>query len=111
MLGYFYAEPQPTVELLANAKQKVTPEQLPEFLDAAIAAFDALPADRWTEANILAEARVLCEQKGYKLGQILWPVRAALTGREYSPGAVEVAAELGKDAAMRRLRAARAIAA
>ncbi len=43
------------------------------------------------------------EPKNLKLGQLLWPLRALLTGREYSPGAVEVAEVLGKEETMRRL--------
>ena len=38
----------------------------------------------------------LIESKGYKLSQVLWPLRAALTGKPYSPGAFEVAEGLGK---------------
>jgi len=41
---------------------------------------------------------------GFKKGQILWPMRAALTGREYSPGAYEVAAMLGKEKTITRLK-------
>jgi glutamyl-tRNA synthetase len=46
------------------------------------------------------------KERNLKLGQLLWPLRAALTGRQYSPGAVEVAAVLGKETTVRRLKAA-----
>ncbi len=105
MLSYFYSDPQPTVELMANAKQKVTPEQLPEILDALLEML--AQDDVWSNDQMLAAAKAMIEKKGWKLGQLLWPLRAALTGREYSPGATEVAIALGKETTLRRLKAAR----
>ena len=46
----------------------------------------------------------LAEEKELKKGQILWPLRAILTGQEYSPGAFEVAAILGKEETLKRLQ-------
>lgn len=42
-------------------------------------------------------------------GDVLWPMRVALTGREHSPGPFEVAEVLGKEETIRRLTAARDI--
>lgn len=39
-------------------------------------------------------------------GDTLWPMRVALTGREHSPGPFEVAAILGKEETLRRLKVA-----
>lgn len=39
-------------------------------------------------------------------GEVLWPLRVALTGREHSPGPFEVAAILGKPETIRRVAAA-----
>lgn len=48
---------------------------------------------------------------GAKLGRgdVLWPMRVALTGRENSPGPFDVAAVIGKEETIRRLTAARDI--
>lgn len=40
---------------------------------------------------------------GYKNGQILWPLRVALTGLPFSPGAFEMADILGKEETLHRL--------
>ncbi len=42
-------------------------------------------------------------------GDVLWPMRVALTGREHSPGPFDVAAVIGKDETIRRLTTARDI--
>lgn len=46
---------------------------------------------------------------GLGRGDVLWPMRVALTGREHSPGPFEVAEVLGKEETIRRLTAARDI--
>lgn len=40
---------------------------------------------------------------GKKNGQVLWPLRVALSGEEFSPGAFELAAILGRDETIRRI--------
>jgi len=41
-----------------------------------------------------------------KNGDVLWPMRVALSGRDKSPGPFEIAAILGKDAALKRIKRA-----
>ncbi len=106
MLGFFYDAPKQDLELLANPKQKVTPQDLPRYLGILESILDLIPEDHWTDQRILADVKATVEKDGLKLGQLLWPLRAALTGRAYSPGAVEVAGVLGKKETMERVRAA-----
>jgi glutamyl-tRNA synthetase len=108
MLGYFYAEPSIAQELLVNTKQKVTADFLPSILTALIAALEGIPAEQWSEESLKTAITELTEAHGWKLGQILWPLRAAVTGRAYSPGAFEVAAAVGRGATLRRLSLAQA---
>lgn len=42
-------------------------------------------------------------EAGKKNGQILWPLRVALTGKEFSPGAFEMIEILGLDKAIGRI--------
>jgi glutamyl-tRNA synthetase len=60
----------------------------------------------WRE-DVLEEAvRRFAEGEGVKLGKIAQPLRAALTGSATSPGVFEVAAVLGREESLARLRAA-----
>ena len=39
-----------------------------------------------------------------KNGQVLWPLRVALSGEQFSPGAFEIAYILGKDETLARVK-------
>ncbi|MBI3619485.1 glutamate--tRNA ligase [Candidatus Peregrinibacteria bacterium] len=107
MLSFFYEEPRVTLELLANEKQKVTRELLPKIFETLETICKSISEKEWTNDILLARAREATEKEGLKLGQLLWPLRASLTGLPYSPGATEVAALLGKKETMERLRNAK----
>jgi glutamyl-tRNA synthetase len=51
------------------------------------------------------QARAFCEEHDIKFGQLVHPIRAALTGTTKGPGLFDVVFLLGKDTAVRRLRA------
>lgn len=104
MLAYFYRPPPVTAELLMNGKQGVTSDNLAQLLRIAADVFRGVEVSSWTEENLLQAFRAATTEHAVKLGQLLWPVRAALTGRAYSPGALEVASVLGKEEVMRRLQ-------
>jgi glutamyl-tRNA synthetase len=59
-----------------------------------------------TPALIEQECRAFAERIGVKFGALVHPVRAALTGTDKGPGLFDVVYLLGKDACVRRLRAA-----
>src|SRR5699024_4967999 len=47
------------------------------------------------------------KENGYKNGQILWPIRTALSGKQMTPaGATEILEVLGKEESLLRLQAA-----
>lgn len=104
MLGYFYEDPKVDPDLLANEKQKVTKEMVPEVISLLIETLEAVDEKSWTEEKLKDVLFALADKKDYKKGQILWPLRAALTGLPYSPGAFEVASVLGKEATITRLK-------
>lgn len=103
MLRFFYEEPTPTVDILANEKQKVKKEDLPAILELDEKILNAIPDAEWKAERLLAEVKIEVGKGTWKLGQLLWPLRAALTGLPFSPGAVEVAEVLGKAKTMERL--------
>ncbi len=110
MLGFFYEQPTATKALICNPKQKVTEELLPKILQVLTALLSGIDDGDWNAETILARTKETMEKEGLKLGQLLWPLRAALTGREFSPGAVEVAEILGKEETLKRLKLATAAA-
>ena len=61
----------------------------------------------WTNDNLFAVLKHVAEEKGLKNGQIMYPVRIALSGKETTPGgATELAVILGKTETLKRLHQA-----
>lgn len=102
MLSYYYEEPTVTMELLAEKKQKLTPEMVPEMIRLLIETLE--PVEDFSDENLKNILFAVCDEKDLKKGQLLWPLRAALTGLPFSPGAFEVAAALGKEKTLERLK-------
>ena len=74
------------------------------MLEAAIPVLEALPA--WTLEGVHDALIGLAETLGVKNATLLWPVRIALAGKLVTPGgAVEICHILGREEALRRLRA------
>lgn len=105
MLSYFYETPNVSLDLIANPKQKITKDDVPKILKIVTDALSTISDVDWSQTAITSALEAAITASGLKKGQILWPLRAVLTGREYSAGAYEVAALLGKDETMKRLKA------
>ncbi len=105
MLGYFYETPKPTIALIASQKQKITTADLPKIFTLLFDALSSIAEKDWSYESIVTVLEPAIVSSGFKKGQMLWPLRAALTGREYSPGAYEVAALLGREETLKRLKA------
>lgn len=106
MLSYYYSEPKFDMEIIANAKQKVTTEMVPEIVNILMQTLLTVEVCDWNEERLKELLFATAAEKELKNGQLLWPLRAILTGLPYSPGAFEVAAVLGKETTLKRLKAA-----
>lgn len=95
--------PEYSHDLYVHKKMKTTVESSLEHLEKA---FDMMTElETWTEKTLHARLVALAEELGIKNGQILWPVRTALSGKPTSPcGATELAELLGKEESLRRIR-------
>ncbi len=93
--------------LYVHKKMKTDAAVAKAALEAAIPALSAL-AD-WSEAAIHGALMALPEASGLKTGQLLWPLRVAISGRESTPGgAIEIAYLLGREETLLRASAAHA---
>lgn len=106
MLSYYYVEPKVDRELMANKKQKVTTDMLPSVLSLLQETLNSVEDANWNEEHLKEILFAIADKKELKKGQVLWPLRALLTGLPFSPGAFEVAAILGKEKTMQRIGAA-----
>ena len=102
----FLAEiPEFGSDLYVNKKQKSTLESAKTALTALIPVLEGV--GEWTEANLHDTVMAAIPGLGMKNGQVLWPMRIAISGQMSTPGgAFEIAYLLGKDETMKRLDAA-----
>jgi glutamyl-tRNA synthetase len=75
-------------------------------LRQAHSALAALTTDDWTPANLEAGLKALAEKEGKKLGDIMQPVRVALTGGTVSEPVNELLAVVGREESLERIKAA-----
>lgn len=107
LLGFFRELPDYPAEFFFNKKSKTTPENAPAMLRAAVETLEGLPS--WELGPIHDALIALAERLEVKNGTLLWPVRIAAAGTLVTPGgAMEILALLGRDEALRRLRAGEA---
>jgi len=102
LVDFIDSLPEYEIELYTHKKMKTTPEVARETLKLAINALEGLTD--FSHNTVNEAITKIAEESGYSKGQILWPVRTALSGKPSTPcGATEVAELLGKDESLKRL--------
>ncbi|MDA1060642.1 MAG: glutamate--tRNA ligase [bacterium] len=101
-LEFYYALPNYSKELLTHEKMRVNLEQAYTSLKASIEDLEKL--DNWTLNSLQESLKKTVERLGVKNGQVFWPLRAALSGLDFSPGVFELAWALGKDESLKRIK-------
>lgn len=103
LVEFFKTLPEYGTELYTHKKMKTNDEIALSSLEAALPVLENL-AD-WNTTSIHDALMALVGELGIKNGQLLWPVRTALSGEPTSPGgAMELADILGKEESLRRIR-------
>lgn len=103
LVDFFKTLPAYGTELYTHKKMKTNDEIALSSLEAALPVLENL-AD-WNTDSIHDALMALVGEMGIKNGQLLWPVRTALSGEPTSPGgAMELADILGKEESLRRIR-------
>lgn len=104
MVDFLAAMPDFSPELYAHKKMKTNPDVARQALAFAQPLLESI--EDWTEQSLHDAVMAAIPQSGMKNGQVLWPLRIAITGRESTPGgAFEMAYLLGKEETLRRLSA------
>lgn len=86
-------------------KWKEMPEkEIKESLEKAGKTLDKMKGE-WTKENLEKALLPAAEEEGDR-GRLLWPLRAALTGKQASAGPTEIAGILGKEKTLKRIKKA-----
>lgn len=97
--------PEYDIALYENKKMKTNPEIAAKALNLVLPVLESV--GDWTNENLFNTLKETAVANEMKNGQILYPVRIALSGKETTPGgATELAHILGKDETLKRIKAA-----
>ncbi len=93
------------MNLFLNEKMKVDKAMTVLALENSIPALETL--DDYSNEEAIKECLMkVIEKLGVKNGQLLWPLRVALTNEQYSPGTFELLHLMGKELSLKRLKGA-----
>ena len=97
--------PEYEIDLYTNKKMKTNPENSKEMLGHILPVLEGI--EEWTMDNIHNKLFELIGQLGVKNGLVLYPLRVAVSGKQFTPGGgVELAAIMGKEKTIARVKAA-----
>lgn len=95
---YFFQDISYDKELLRW--KKLENEELKKSLEISRNVLAQIPAEQWNREFL---EKKLLETAGEKRGDLLWPLRATLTGAQKSPSPFEIAWVLGKAETLKRI--------
>lgn len=102
-LDFIDSLPEYSTDLYISKKMKTDPTVSLTSLRDALPVLEAIPD--WNREAIHEALFSLIAQKGVKNGVILWPVRVAVSGKQFTPGgAVELCAVLGREESLLRMK-------
>ena len=102
-VDFFNELPAYETELFVNKKSKSSLESSREILGEVLPKLEAV--ESWNNDALFELLKAYGEEKGYKTGLVMWPLRIALSGKLMTPaGATEIMDVLGKEESLARLR-------
>ena len=104
-IDFIDALPDYDIAMYTHKKMKTNSENSLQSLRDLLPVLESIPADNWNMQSIHDAVFQLIADKGVKNGLILWPLRVAASGKQFTPGGgIEIAALLGKDETIARVR-------
>lgn len=105
LLAFFGEVPDYDVQMYAHKKMKTTPELSLEILKKVRPLLEN--EEDYSNDALFAALKAFAKENGWKNGQVMWPIRTALSGKEMTPGgATQLMEILGKDESLKRVDAA-----
>lgn len=101
MVDYFFKDISYDKNLLLWKTQ--TPDDVKNIFKGLLEKMSSIPEEKFNKADLEKILLSYIQENNLKNGFVLWPLRAALTGKKASPGPFEVAEILGKDKVLERI--------
>lgn len=102
-VDFFEELPEYSIDMYVHKKMKTTLENSLTALEKSLPLLESLTT--WTFDSLHDSVMNLVTELGVKNGQLLWPLRTALSGKSFTPGgAFEISDILGKDESIKRIK-------
>ncbi len=102
--AFFFVLPEYGADMLIWKKKPVTLSQVADVLEEVRKAFHAVPAEQFAREALTAAIADAMQNR--ERGEILWPLRVALSGQASSPDPMDIMGVLGKEESLRRIEVA-----
>lgn len=103
LISFFQELPEYDASMYEHKKMKTTKESSLEVLKELLPVLEN--QDDYSNDALYQLLLSFVEKKGCKNGQVLWPVRTAVSGKQMTPaGATEIMEILGKEESLERIR-------
>ena len=105
MVDFFEELPDYDISLFTHKKMKTNAESSLAVLEELVPILEE--QDAFTNDALFAAMKAYIQEKCFKNGYVLWPVRIAVSGKQTTPaGATEIMEILGKEESIARIRKA-----
>ena len=102
-IDFFEAVPEYDTAMYTHKKMKTNEETSLEVLKEILPRLEAW--DDYSNDALFGLLKGFAEEKGYKNGYVMWPVRTAVSGKQNTPGgATEIMEVLGKAESVERIK-------
>ena len=102
-IDFFEAVPEYDTAMYCHKKMKTNEETSLEVLKEILPKLEAW--DDYSNDALFGLLKGFAEEKGYKNGYVMWPVRTAVSGKQNTPGgATEIMEVLGKAESVERIK-------
>lgn len=103
LIGFFEELPEYDASMYAHKKMKTTEESSLAVLKDLLPRLEA--QEDYGNDALYGTLSSYVEERGFKNGYVMWPVRTAVSGRQMTPaGATEIMEVLGKEESLKRIR-------
>ena len=104
-VDFIDALPDYDVQMYCHKKMKTNLENSLSALQELLPALEAIPAKGWNLDAIHDACFAVIEKLGVKNGVVLWPLRTAVSGKQFTPGGgIDLAEILGRETTLERMK-------
>ena len=105
MIDFFEEVPEYDISMYTHKRNKCNPEKSLAILTDVLPMLEA--QEDFSNDALFAMLKGYTQEKGYKVGLVMWPIRTAVSGKPNTPGgATEIMSIIGKEETLKRIRAA-----